>query len=160
MKPSLILAALLASALGAGPAAAADAGVDAAQLGLSKTDIDTNPEPAAFEYRQADPYNGGVLPRAYPGAPPQVPHSLEGLVPITRDSNACLACHQQPEQVGKKKVKGEPTPLPTSHYTDVRHNTLYMGRYNCTQCHTPQAEVKDLVGNTFGRSGKPARPAR
>lgn len=151
MKTSISLAALMAFVLGAGSALAAEAGLDASQMGLSKTDVSQDPDPAAFEYRQADPYSGGVLPRAYSGAPPQVPHSLEGLTPITRDSNTCLSCHQQPDQVGRKKVKGQPTALPKSHYTDVRNNALYMGRYNCTQCHTPQAEVKDLVGNTFRR---------
>lgn len=146
MKTPILMMALLALSL---PALAANKGLSEEQMGLSKTPVTTDPAPAAFEYRQADPYSGGTLPRAYLGAPPQVPHSLEGLTPITRDNNSCLACHQQPELVGKKKVKGEPTPLPVSHYTDVKNNALHMGRYSCTQCHTPQANVKGLVGNTF-----------
>lgn len=146
MKTLLLTCALLTLSL---HAAAADTGLTEAQMGLSKTPVTVDPDPAAFEYRQADPYSGGVLPRAYSGAPPQVPHNLDGLVPITRDSNACLACHQQPDQVGKAKVKGEPTALPATHYTDVKNNALNMGRYNCTQCHTPQANVNNLVGNTF-----------
>jgi cytochrome c-type protein NapB len=148
MKTFALMCALLTLSL---PAAAADKGMTEEQMGLSRTPVTVDPDPAAFEYRQADPYSGGVLPRAYSGAPPQVPHNLDGLVPITRDNNACLACHQQPDQVGKKKVKGEPTALPATHYTDVKNNALYMGRYNCTQCHTPQANVKSLVGNTFNR---------
>lgn len=132
-------------------AVAADKGLTEEQMGLSRTSVTTDPDPTAFEYRQADPYSGGVLPRAYNGAPPQVPHSLDGLVPITRDSNTCVSCHQQPDQVGKKKVKGQPTALPATHYTDVKNNALHMGRYNCTQCHTPQANVNPLVGNTFNR---------
>lgn len=144
MKTCVLACAAMAVSL-----SAAAAGVGEEQLGLSKSGLASVPEPAPFEYRQADPFSSGVLPRAFPGAPPQVPHSLDGLTPITRDSNACLSCHQQPDKVGKKKAKGEPTPLPKSHYTDVRRNALYMGRYNCTQCHTPQADVKSLVGNTF-----------
>ena len=132
-------------------AVAADKGLTEEQMGLSRTSVTTDPDPATFEYRQADPYSGGVLPRAYSGAPPQVPHSLDGLIPITRDSNTCVSCHQQPDQVGKKKVKGQPTALPATHYTDVKNNALHMGRYNCTQCHTPQANVNPLVGNTFNR---------
>lgn len=151
MNTSTSIMALLALLLAAGTACAADAGLAEEQMGLSKAGVSADTEPAPFEYRQADPYSGGVLPRAYLGAPPQVPHSLDGLTPITRDNNACLACHQQPDQVGKKKVKGQPTAIPKSHYADVRHNALYMGRYNCTQCHTPQAQVKELVGNTFRR---------
>jgi len=151
MNTPISIAALLALMLATGAAPAADGGLAEEQMGLSKAGVTADPEPAPFEYRQADPYSGGVLPRAYAGAPPQVPHSLEGLTPITRDANACLSCHQLPEQVGRKKVKGQPTALPKSHYTDVKHNALHMGRYNCTQCHTPQAQVKDLVGNTFLR---------
>lgn len=132
-------------------AMAADNGLAEEQMGLSRTSVTADPEPSTFEYSQADPYSGGVLPRAFIGAPPQVPHSLDGLIPITRDANACLSCHQQPGQVGKKKVKGQPTALPATHYANVKNNALYMGRYNCIQCHTPQANVNDLVGNTSNR---------
>jgi cytochrome c-type protein NapB len=148
MKTLVLTCVLLTLSLQAG---AADKGLTEEQMGLSRTSVDVDPDPATFEYRQADPYTSGVLPRAYNGAPPQVPHNLDGLIPITRDSNTCLSCHQQPDQVGKKKVKGQPTALPASHYTDVKKNALYMGRYNCTQCHTPQANVNPLVGNTFNR---------
>jgi cytochrome c-type protein NapB len=148
MKTLALMCALLTLSL---HAAAADKGLTEEQMGLSRTSVTTDPDPATFEYRQADPYSSGVLPRAFSGAPPQVPHSLDGLMPITRDSNTCVSCHQLPDQVGKKKVKGEPTALPATHYTNVRNNALSMKRYNCTQCHTPQAEVSDLVGNTFKR---------
>jgi len=132
-------------------AVAADIGLAEEQMGLSRTSVTADPEPSVFEYSAADPYSGGILPRAFSGAPPQVPHSLDGLVPITRDANVCLSCHQQSDQVGKKKVKGQPTALPATHYTSVKNNALHMGRYNCIQCHAPQANVNDLVGNTFNR---------
>lgn len=148
MKTLALTCALLTLALNA---VAADKGLSEEQMGLSRTSVTTDPDPATFEYRQADPSTSGVLPRAYIGAPPQVPHSLDGLIPITRASNACISCHQQPDQVGKKKVKGQPTALPATHYTDVKNNALHMGRYNCTQCHTPQANVNPLVGNSFNR---------
>lgn len=148
MKALILTFALLTVSLQAG---AADKGLAEEQMGLSRTPVTVDPDPATFEYRQADPSTSGVLPRAYLGAPPQVPHNLDGLIPITRDSNTCVSCHQQPDQVGKKKVKGEPTPLPATHYTDVKNNALNMGRYNCTQCHTPQANVNNLVGNTFNK---------
>lgn len=148
MKTLVLTYVLLTLSLQAG---AADKGLTEEQMGLSRTSVNVDPDPAIFEYRQADPSTSGVLPRAFSGAPPQVPHNLDGLIPITRDSNTCVSCHQQPDQVGKKKVKGEPTPLPATHYTDVKNNALHMGRYNCTQCHTPQANVNPLVGNTFKR---------
>jgi len=69
----------------------------------------------------------------------------------THCGECAKVCHQQPDQVGKKKVKGQPTALPATHYTDVKKNALNMGRYNCTQCHAPQADVNNLVGNTSKR---------
>jgi cytochrome c-type protein NapB len=54
-----------------------------------------------------------------------------------------------------KKAKGAPTPMPPSHYTDMRNapgtvaGKLIGSRYVCTQCHAPQASVKPLVGKTF-----------
>lgn len=148
MKKLVLTCALLTLGF---PAMAADTGLADEQMGLSKTSVTADPAPSTFEYSQADPGSGNVLPRAFSGAPPQVPHSLDGFTPITRDENTCLSCHQQPDQVGKKKVKGQPTALPATHYTSVKNNALHMGRYNCTACHTPQADVKDLVGNTFNR---------
>lgn len=118
------------------------------QLGLSKTSVYDVPAPQAFQYRDNAPFSGQLLPRAYQGAPPQVPHAIQNLVPITRDNNMCIGCHQQPDRIGQK-AKGQPTPLPLSHYVDVKTNALNMGRFVCTQCHTPQANVKPLVGNTF-----------
>jgi cytochrome c-type protein NapB len=32
-------------------------------------------------------------------------------------------------------------------------NHLYQGRFNCSQCHAPQADVKPIVGNTFKSDG-------
>jgi cytochrome c-type protein NapB len=148
MKKTVLMSAILALSLNAGLVLAVDKGLTEEQMGLSKADVSVDAAPDVFEYGEADPYIAGVLPRAYSGAPPQIPHTMEGLVPITRELNTCLSCHQLPDRVGKKKAKGE-SPLPLSHYTDVKHNALYMGRYNCTQCHTPQAKVKSLVGNTF-----------
>ena len=118
------------------------------QIGLSQTSVYDAPAPQAFQYRDNQPFSGEVLPRAYQGAPPQIPHDIQSFVPITRDNNMCVGCHQQPDKVGQK-TKGQPTPLPASHYVDVKANTLNMGRFVCTQCHAPQAKVSPLVGNTF-----------
>ncbi|MEZ0322858.1 MAG: nitrate reductase cytochrome c-type subunit [Hydrogenothermaceae bacterium] len=86
--------------------------------------------------------------RAYENAPPQIPHSTEGLLPITKENNACLGCHM-PEVA--KTVKA--TPIPPTHFINFRTgeklNHLYQGRYNCTQCHAPQLDVQPLVKNNF-----------
>ncbi|MBI5937826.1 MAG: nitrate reductase cytochrome c-type subunit [Betaproteobacteria bacterium] len=149
MKKLALIGSLLSMAVAAQIGLAADKkGVADDQIGLSKTSVEAVPDPQVFEYRGNAPFSGQVLPRAYQGAPPQVPHNLEGFIPITRDSNACIGCHQQPAMIGKKS-KGQPTPMPVSHYVDDKASAMNMGRYNCTQCHTPQATVKPLVGNTF-----------
>lgn len=142
---AIALAALAAfAALAAGAAEVRD---DA--MGLSKTSVFDVPSPEAFAYSDKAPNKSGVLPRAYEGAPPQIPHTIGGLLPITADDNSCLSCHDKPALMGKK-LKGMATSMPESHYTKVdgkwqRNNN----RYVCTQCHVPQANVKELVGNTF-----------
>jgi len=118
-------------------------------IGLSKTSVFDVPSPDAFAYSDKAPNKSGVLPRAYEGAPPEIPHSIDEFVPIKADENSCLGCHDKPALMGKK-IKEMATAMPESHYTSVdgkwqRNNN----RYVCTQCHVPQANVKDLVGNTF-----------
>ncbi|HYP68180.1 MAG TPA: nitrate reductase cytochrome c-type subunit [Thiobacillaceae bacterium] len=118
-------------------------------IGLSKTSVFDVPSPDAFAYSDKAPNKSSALPRAYAGVPPQIPHSINGLLPITTDDNSCLGCHDKPALMGKK-TEGIPTTMPESHYTKVdgkwqRNNSWYV----CTQCHAPQANVKDLVGNTF-----------
>jgi cytochrome c-type protein NapB len=75
------------------------------------------------------------------------------MLPITRDSNLCKDCHVVPELIGTKLEPGIPIPAPASHYLDVKKGELYMGRWNCVQCHRPQAKVDVLVKSTF-RSGR------
>jgi nitrate reductase cytochrome c-type subunit len=57
----------------------------------------------------------------------------------------------------KEKVKGEATPIPASHYVDLRNapgkrgETVAGARWSCTACHVPQQDVKPLVGSPFPR---------
>ncbi len=148
MRKLALLSSALLLATGVAFAAGAGKAVSDSEIGLSKTSVNDVPVPDVFAYREADPTSSGVLPRAYDGAPPQVPHSIADFVPIKPDSNMCQACHMQPDNIGKK-TKGEPTPLPISHYEPDKAGVMDAARYNCTQCHTPQAEVKPLVNNTF-----------
>jgi cytochrome c-type protein NapB len=121
------------------------------QMGLSKTSVYEDPTPDVFQYPQADPGESQTLPRAYSGAPPQIPHSIADFVPITAQQNACNGCHNKPARIGKNVAKGTPPPMPESHYHKADTGKLEFSdsRYICVQCHTPQANVKDLVGNTF-----------
>jgi cytochrome c-type protein NapB len=150
------LFAILAMVMGIASLGTAHAGQAIADtdLGLSKASVFETPSPKAFSYSGASPGSGKILPRAYPGAPPQVPHDIESFLPLTLDNNMCISCHDRPEMMGKRQ-EGEPTPMPASHYTDLRHapgkvrGKVVGARFVCVQCHVPQANVKPLVENTF-----------
>ncbi|MBI1284909.1 MAG: cytochrome C [Thiobacillus sp.] len=121
------------------------------QMGLSKTSVYDDPSPDVFQYPPTDPGEAKALPRAYSGAPPQIPHSVDDFLPITAQKNECNGCHNKPARIGKNVAKGTPPPMPESHYHKADTGKLEFSdsRYICVQCHTPQANVKDLVGNTF-----------
>ncbi|HRH79956.1 MAG TPA: nitrate reductase cytochrome c-type subunit [Thiobacillaceae bacterium] len=126
-----------------------DAAIPDEDLGLSKTSVFDVPSPDVVEYKGADPGANVNLPRSYHTAPPMIPHSIQGMVPITQEANLCRDCHVNPDLIGQKIDKGVPNPAPVSHYVDVKAGQLYMGRFNCTQCHAPQANVKLLVDSVF-----------
>jgi len=132
----------------------AETSIETKDMGLSKTDIFESPTPKPFTFPDNFPGNGKTLPRAYPNAPPQIPHNIISFKPITKTNNMCLGCHNNPAMIGQK-VKGMPTSIPLSHYTDVRNKPNIQGknlvgaRYVCTQCHVPQANVDTLVENDF-----------
>jgi nitrate reductase (cytochrome), electron transfer subunit len=118
-------------------------------LGLSKTSVFDDPSPSVFEYPKTEPSAATALPRAWNSAPPQVPHKIDIFVPITTNKNMCVTCHDKPGMMGKK-VKGIATAMPESHYNKVEERWVRANaRFNCTQCHVPQAGVSDLVNNTF-----------
>jgi len=123
------------------------------QMGLSKTSVFDDPSPAVFDYPRTEPHEAQPMPRAWEGAPPQIPHNIEDFLPIDAQKNRCSSCHEKPALLGKKKIKGLPTPMPESHYVKAEDGKLTRSgaRYICTQCHTPQAQVDDLIGNTFAR---------
>lgn len=154
--------------------------VSEAALGLRKTDLyseDTTTGTKA-DYTRPSPGQSTKFERAYQDAPPMIPHSVEGLLPITKMNNQCLGCHlpEVAESVGS-------TAIPATHFTNYRPSTtmkdgvvlkegqvlgrnmpntsdvviaetskgdtLYQGRFNCTQCHAPQSKMKTSVANTF-----------
>ena len=152
MKTTMMaLLAATAIALSLGVPRAAEMTQTDDQMGLSKTSVYDNPSPPVFEYPTTKPADASPLPRAYPGAPGQVPHSIASYLPITSSKNTCLDCHDDPDMIGKARGRGIAAPMPESHYHKAADGSLTFSdrRYFCVQCHTPQAEVKDLVGNTF-----------
>lgn len=113
-------------------------------LGIRKETLfsEEGVEPPLATFTVSPPGSGVVLDRAYLDAPPQIPHSVVGLLPITKVSNACSACHV-PEVAAAIKA----TPIPASH---MRESRVSNARYNCSQCHVPQADVAVLIENNFG----------
>ena len=147
-------------------------------MGLRKTDLyseDTTHGDKA-DYDRPAPGTSTKFERAFKDAPPMIPHSVEGLLPITKMNNQCLGCHlpEVAPSVGS-------TPIPATHFTNYRpethmedgkvlkegvalsgsntsdvkiaktrkSDTIYQGRFNCTQCHAPQSKMKTSVANTF-----------
>jgi cytochrome c-type protein NapB len=140
----------------------------AAQVGgLLNDDQNLPPMP---EYSDAAPGSAQKIERSFENAPPLIPHSTNGLVPIKKDNNMCLSCHMPAVAAAVKA-----TAIPPSHMTDYRPKVVEKGgkykvdaeegqvyekslgdklasaRYNCTQCHVPQAKIDPMVQNNFER---------
>lgn len=128
------------------------ASVSEEQLGLSKVSVeaDTGLVVKPFKYKGNTPGDKNKrIPRTYDNQPPMIPHDISELPIITKDDNVCTQCHM-PEVA--KSVGA--IPIPKSHLTNLRKmedlkGQLYQGRWNCTQCHAPQAELDPAVMNKF-----------
>ena len=129
--------------------AVADGPIDAMNMGLSKTSVFDTPTPHQFAYSDVKAGDSKVLPRAWDGAPPQISHRVDKYLPITSDDNQCLECHDKPELIGNKETSKKP--MPASHYATKDLDEVSGARYNCTQCHVPQANAKLLVESTFDK---------
>lgn len=153
VRKTLLLSAVLASAWSLSVFAVQDVQIPDDSLGLSKTSVfDTPDVPALADYKGGDPGTNKRIAKSYNTAPPMIPHTIQDMVPITRDFNLCKDCHAVPDMIGQKLSPGIPIPVPASHYVDVKKGELYMGRWNCTQCHRPQAKVDVLVQSTFKKA--------
>ena len=166
---STVVAMLFAAGCGAATAQKEAKAPVVSESQLSYGSLGTPPK---VEYSKAAPGTSQRFERAYENAPPMIPHSVEGLLPITIKNNACLGCHMP----SVAKSMGA-TPMPPTHFKDFFFSTkkklikqkLYEDvdtykrrlslmakkediapqRYNCSQCHAPQANAKPLVANTF-----------
>lgn len=148
----LSLAACSAARPTAAPPAAKAPPVRDRDLGLSKTSVFEVPSPPAWKAEDSAPgERTPPPPRLGPQIPPVVPHGVADLLPITREQNACVDCHQ----VAGPKKAGEPTPLPPSHFVDERNAPGQAGekvagaRWVCMSCHVPRTDAPPLVGNGY-----------
>lgn len=118
-------------------------------LGLRKAPLNNeNVKLKNFTYSSEQPGSGKVIDRSYENAPPMIPHSVEDMMNITKDFNACMGCHS-PELAPIMNA----TPIPASHTYDTfkgkATKELVDTRYNCNLCHTPQSNATPVVKNNF-----------
>lgn len=150
MKQRIVAGLLLAAAAAAGAAVSGEKGIPDTSLGLSKTSVFDVPSPPAVAFNTSDPGERPVIPRIFDGSPPLIPHAIAEFLPITREDNQCIDCHQVEE-----KEEGGPTPIPPSHFVDLRNapdtrrDTVAGARYVCVTCHIPQTQTTPLVENGF-----------
>lgn len=150
----MLMAVTIPSALAAGKV------ISPESMGLSKGSVFEVPEQRVYRPAGGPPGQNKALPRAYLNAPPQISHDIGDFLPITAQSNLCIACHNLPGQWGKAIGPGEARPIPRSHYTDLRNAPGQVGeqpvgaRYNCNQCHVPQDDAKPLVENRFSAGAR------
>ncbi|MCH3752596.1 nitrate reductase cytochrome c-type subunit [Campylobacter coli] len=132
-------------------ACALNSGVSSEQIGLRKASLENENKVALVDasFTALQPGESVLFERSFENAPPLISHTIEDMLPITKDNNTCLSCHDKAiaTDVGA-------TPLPASHYYDFRTNkttgdAISDSRFNCTQCHVPQSDAKPLVGNSF-----------
>lgn len=142
--------------------------IDEDRLGI--IDADVRSEDTHFKhkavYEAGKPGEGQLLERAFENAPPMIPHTTKGFFPIKVDNNICLSCHlpEKAEEVGA-------VALPKTHFMNLRpvmqekDGVLYFADeetvtkeeldhfnaayFNCSQCHTPQANVRVDIENLF-----------
>ncbi len=95
--------------------------------------------PGMNNYQTLEPGETSPLERAYEIEPPVIPHSIKEFS-LTRDSNDCLECHANGDELSENHVA---TKIPKSHYMNEHtgeksEDSITSYRYKCTQCHVPQ----------------------
>ncbi len=120
-------------------------------LGLSKTSVFEVPAPPRYQEEASAPGEKPLPKRINRETPPVIPHSVADCLPITQSSNLCVDCHAVP---GPKK-KGEATPIPASHFVDLRRapeakgRQLAGARYVCISCHVSRTDAPPIVGSSY-----------
>ncbi len=107
-----------------------------------------NAEAKAFEKARQKKVEGG-FERNWDLQPPSIPHDISK-DRISLQENTCLKCHSKANYEKEKAPE-----VGDSHFLDRNGKKLEKissRRWFCVQCHTPQADLKPLVENTF--SGK------
>ncbi len=149
---ALVIAAVVALCV---VAAAADE-VKQESFGLAGSVFDT-PDPIVPHSSAGEAGENEKLGSYFEDMPPLISHQVADFLPITAAENLCLDCHDLPDDIGAEIGADEPTPMPESHYTDLRRpgseaaEKPVGARYTCTQCHVPQTDAEPLVASTYGK---------
>jgi cytochrome c-type protein NapB len=158
---TLSLLPLLVAGAGAGEKAPeVDDGID---VYFRDVDLGALADQDQETYIETDAGESALLDRAFPGAPPQIPHTVEDMLPITAGSNECLDCHH-PDNVTDEDER----PIPKSHFerpvmakgrkgdpmvwvvrSYQKADDVVGTRYDCTMCHVPQATDVRTPGTDF-----------
>lgn len=143
MKRSFLLATLFGALLGCATT------FSDTEFSLHKGNVFEPMNPITFDFETGTAGQALIPPPPESGMPPMISHPIAEYVPITADSNKCLACHDRPGAWGKGAAKGQATPAPASHYAKTAGGQFALAgaQYNCVACHAPQAGVKPLVPN-------------
>jgi cytochrome c-type protein NapB len=124
--------------------------IPAADLGLQKGPVMEAPVPPKLVVNDTAPGVAALPSPSFRGAPPIIPHGIDGMMPITLTENSCLACHGV-----AVKEKGGPTPIPKSHHVDFRNapekvaSRVVDTRHVCVSCHVEGISAKPLVRSDF-----------
>lgn len=160
---SVIFVALLVSCNQTG-----DGSIDEDTLGIIDADVqseETNLKGKA-KYSDTPPGISATYDRAFENAPPLIPHSIKGFLPIKIENNICLSCHM-PDKIETSGAVA----IPKMHFTNLRPtlnevdgkyyfahvdtlvrvemDRLNNAFFNCSQCHVPQAKVSVDIKNLF-----------
>ncbi len=109
-------------------------------------------EPGMNIYPDSAPGETKRIDRPFKGAPPLVPHDVVEFN-ISRSANDCLDCHLEGVEIEEGHVA---TQVPPSHYLneyrgEEQKDQVTGIRYNCLQCHLPQAAGEPPVSQKKSR---------
>jgi cytochrome c-type protein NapB len=150
MMPRVVTALIVVLVLTCGCAEPTGESVPEEQIGLAEGRLEDLPPIAPLPTPPPEPGEAPAVPASFEGAPPSVPHTIADYLPITRDENLCVDCH-----LVQDKEPGDPTPIPESHFMDLRHSPDVRGdalvgtRWSCVACHVAPQGVEPLVTNRF-----------
>jgi len=90
------------------------------ELGLEKSSVFDTPDPEPANFTAVEPGENPLRGAYFDESPPMISHSIEDMLPIRFGENMCMDCHDMPDMIGDELEPGDPTPIPVSHYTDLR----------------------------------------